>query len=68
MPADAGTATAEALERARRFAYIFIHLPHAAEDTTVRITQKAAHVTQRITEKYADLVRKFAAHAAFQLF
>ena len=68
MPADAGAAAAEALERARRFARIFVHLPRAAKDTTVGIAQKAAHIAERIAEEHADLVRKFALHAALQLF
>ena len=68
MPADAGAATAEPFECARRFARIFVHLPRAAKDTTVGIAQKAAHIAERITEEHADLVRKFALHAALQLF
>ena len=68
MPADAGAAAAEPLERARRFAHIFVHLPRAAKDTAVGIAQKAAHVAERIAEEHADLVRKFALHAALQLF
>ena len=67
MPADAGAAAAEPLERARRLIGVFIHLPRSAKNTTVGIAEKAAHIGERIAEEYADLVWKFAVHALFQL-